>query len=104
MSTGGGTRSAWTRGGRELVYLYGANHLTAVSVETTGSTFRAGAPTTLFTKAYATPTLIRTYDVSPDGQRFLMIKEGAGGTENTPPPNLVVVQHFGEELKRLLPK
>jgi len=44
----------------------------------------------------------RSYDVSPDGQRFLMIKEG--GLDGTAPPvSLVVVQHWVEELKRLLP-
>ncbi len=45
----------------------------------------------------------RTYDVSRDGQRFLMIKESAGGTESAPPPSLVVVQNWLEELKRLVP-
>jgi hypothetical protein len=42
------------------------------------------------------------YDVSPDGQRFLMLKPG--DSDQTPlPPTLVVVQHFDEELKRLVP-
>ena len=44
----------------------------------------------------------RTYDVSPDGQRFLMIK--APGTDaSAAPPALIVVQHWDEELKRLVP-
>jgi hypothetical protein len=44
----------------------------------------------------------RTYDVAPDGQRFLMIKRG--GTESvTPPTSLIVVQHWDQELKRLVP-
>jgi hypothetical protein len=44
----------------------------------------------------------RTYDISPDGQRFLMMKEDQpAGTGS--PPELVVVQHFDEELKRLVP-
>ena len=43
------------------------------------------------------------YDISLDGQRFLMIKP-TGGSESEPAPtNLVVVQNFGEELKRLVP-
>ena len=43
----------------------------------------------------------RTYDVGSDG-RFLMVK--GGGTEPTATPAaLVVVQHWGEELKRLVP-
>jgi len=43
----------------------------------------------------------RTYDVSPDGQRFLLVKPVT--TPNAPPPQLVVVQHFDEMLKRLVP-
>ena len=43
----------------------------------------------------------RTYDISPDGQRFLMVKPA--NEPNAPPPQLVVVQHFDEELKRLVP-
>ena len=103
VSTSGGTIPTWTRGGRELVYLDSANHLTTVPVETTGSTFRAGTPATLSTTAYATPVAWRSYDVSPDGQRFLMIKEGAGGIETPAPPSMVVVQNWLEELKRLVP-
>ena len=43
----------------------------------------------------------QTYDVSPDGKRFLMIKEG-GGADQTP-PSIEVVQNWFEELKRLVP-
>ena len=100
VSTGGGTAPLWTRGGRELVYTDGANRLTAVPVETTGPTFRAGAPATLFDTANVSD---RVYDVTPDGQRFLLIKEGAGGNPQTPPPSFVVVLNWLEELKRLVP-
>jgi hypothetical protein len=42
----------------------------------------------------------RTYDLSPDGQRFLMIKENAGSSEgNAPPASMIVVQNWFEELK-----
>src|SRR6185436_6347152 len=41
-------------------------------------------------------------DVSADGQRFLMIKAPVADA-NTAPPTIVVVQHWDEELKRLLP-
>ena len=93
----------WTRGGKELVYLDASRHVTSVSVETAGSTFRAGTPATLFNTVYVAPGIPRAYDVSADGQRFLMIKEGTGGTETAAPPSLVVVQNWFEELKRLLP-
>ena len=45
----------------------------------------------------------RAYDISPDGQRFLMIKEGGGSDQAAAPPQLIVVQHWHEELKRLVP-
>jgi hypothetical protein len=43
------------------------------------------------------------YDISSDGQRFLMIKEGAGTDQAAASPQIIVVQHFDEELKRLVP-
>ncbi len=44
----------------------------------------------------------RTYDISPDGKRFLMIKEGGPGDE-TEPTQLILVQNWLDELKRLVP-
>lgn len=102
VSSGGGSRPAWARNGRELFFLDAANTLTSVPVQTTGATFSAGKPAKVFDTTYATPVNLRSYDVSPDGQRFLMIKEGtADGT--APLPNMVVVLNWLEELKRLLP-
>ena len=45
----------------------------------------------------------RTYDISPDGRRFLVIKQPESVTENREPPRLIVVQHWDQELKRLVP-
>jgi hypothetical protein len=44
----------------------------------------------------------RTYDIAPDGQRFLMIKEG-GADQAATPRSLIVVLNWVEELKRLVP-
>ena len=75
-----------------------------VPVEATATMWNAGAPTKLLEPRYYTgggnPN--RSYDVSPDGQRFLMIK-AASADPTTVPPNIIVVQHFDEELKRLAP-
>jgi serine/threonine-protein kinase len=43
-----------------------------------------------------------TYDISPDGRRFLMIKRG-DTAEGSNPVALVVVQNWFEELKRAVP-
>jgi len=71
-------------------------------VEGSGATWSASTPTKLFKGPYFTAVGGRTYDVSPDGQRFLMIK--APGTDaSAAPPALIVVQHWDEELRRLVP-
>ena len=77
ISTAGGTRPAWARSGRELFYLDASNTLTAVPVQTSGPTFSAGKPAKVFDTKYAEPNPARHYDVSPDGQRFLMLKDSA---------------------------
>ena len=75
ISTKGGTRPAWARSGRELFYLDASNTLTAVPVQTSGSTFSAGKPAKVFDAKYSTPLPPRHYDVSrgrpavPDDQR-----------------------------------
>jgi hypothetical protein len=75
-----------------------------VPVKARGETWNAGPPTKLVEGRYlvAAGTAGRTYDVSPDGRRFLMIK--ASGTDaGAAPPAIIVVQHWDEELKRLVP-
>jgi serine/threonine-protein kinase len=101
VSTSGGTRPIWARSGKELFYLAPSGAVMSVAIEG-GSTFRAGSPTRLFEGRYLTSLNFRTYDVSPDGQRFLMIKD-AGDDQRLGPATITVVQHFDEELKRLVP-
>ena len=98
VSTRGGTRPAWARDGRELFYIDESMTLTAVPVQTSGPTFRMGSPANVFDARYAQPNPARHYDVSPDGQRFLMLKERAADP-NATPASIVVVEHWLEELK-----
>ena len=51
----------------------------------TAPNFSAGTPTKLFDGPYFTAFANRTYDVSPDGQRFLMIKNNASGDQASTP-------------------
>ena len=61
-----------------------------VSLET-GPTFKAATPRMLFERSgYRSAS--RTYDVAPDGQRFLMVKQPA--EETATPPQIVVVKHW----------
>jgi eukaryotic-like serine/threonine-protein kinase len=100
VSTAGGTRPVWARSGRELFYLDASNALTSVQVSASGPTFSAGKPVTVFETKYVESNPSRHYDVSADGQRFLMIKDGPANP-NAMPASLVVVEHWFEELTQL---
>ena len=102
MSKGGGTRPLWARTGRELFYLATGSdgfRVMAVPIQP-GTSFTAATPQALFEGRYFVDSEGRTYDVSPDGQRFLMIKN-AGTAEAA--PQIIVVENWFEELKRLAP-
>jgi serine/threonine-protein kinase len=103
VSTGGGSRPVWARNGRELFYLDGNNLLTAVAVETTGATFTQGNPVKVLSSAYFTGIPQRSYDVTADGQKFLMIKDAASGDRTSTSASLVVVLNWFEELKARVP-
>ena len=104
VSTAGGTRPLWARSGKELFYVGVDGSLLQVSVEAKGgAAWNHRAPIKLFERRYFVGgNSGRTYDVSPDGQRFLMIK-GPGTETSTASPALILVQHWDTELKRLLP-
>ena len=99
ISTEGGTEPVWNPKGRELFYRNG-NKMMAVDVSTQG-TFSAGKPKILFEGLYVlTPRSFPDYDVSPDGQRFLMLKanEQVQGAAQ-----INVVLNWFEELKQKVP-
>ena len=45
---------------------------------------------------------VRPYDIAPDG-RFLIIGSGQADSDSGAPSNMIVVQNWTEELKRLVP-
>ena len=90
--------------GSELFYRNPDGAVMAARVDAKGASFSTAKPVRLFEGPYLTRSgnLGRSYDVSPDGRRFLMLKE----REVDPtfaPPHLVVIQHLDRELKRLAP-
>jgi serine/threonine-protein kinase len=104
VSTDGGTRPLWARNSEELFYLTPAGALMRVGVARE-PTWAATAPTKLFEGGYgALATFVgRTYDVSPDGRRFLMIKPLGSPEPTDAPASFVVVLNWVEELSRLVP-
>ena len=103
VSSAGGVQPLWARSGRELFYVAPDRALMTVPVESHGTTWSAGTVTKLLTMSYLPGGIGRAYDVSPDGQRFLMMKEAGGSDPIAASPQIIVVQHWGEELKRLVP-
>ena len=95
---GGGAEPVWSPDGSELFYRSG-DQMMVVSVQTE-PTFKWGRPRVLFERSYHSSSIspgLQYYDISPDGQRFLMIKAGGGQGQ------ISVVLKWFEELKRLVP-
>lgn len=102
ISTEGGTEPLWNHNGRELFYRTGEKMM-AVDISTQAS-FSAGKPRQLFEGHYLANPIGNArpnYDVSPDGNRFLMIKAVELG--QAAPTQINVVLNWTEELKRLVP-
>jgi hypothetical protein len=62
------------------------------------------APVRLFEGKYSSggeTTTVRQYDVNPDGQRFLFMKDEVRDAPVN--PSITVIQNWVEELKRLVP-
>ncbi len=99
ISRNGGTEPVWARRGQELFYRNGGAMI--VVGFKTEPTFTAGNPVVLFRGRYGTSETGVNYDISPDGQRFLMIKEA--DEDEGQPGQINVVLNWFEELKRLVP-
>jgi hypothetical protein len=96
ISTGGGREPLWGPRGEELFYRTG-NKVMAVPVGS-GTDFQAGAPRELFQgRFWSEPSGDYSYDISPDGRRFLMIEPDT--TERT---EVRVIVNWGTELEQLL--
>jgi serine/threonine-protein kinase len=99
VSNGGGTEPLWSRSGRELFYRNGQGDMVGVQVETE-PTFSAGQSSVLFSATEFRSSPARPqYDVTPDSERFIMISQLGGDVAG----ELLLVQNFFEELKRLVP-
>jgi eukaryotic-like serine/threonine-protein kinase len=105
ISPAGGSQPRWARDGRELFYTRLDGALISVPVSP-GPTFTWGTSTPMFAGRYFNGSAVLsrggTFDVTPDGRRFLMLKQG-GPEQPVEPPTVVVVKNWIEELRRLVP-
>jgi Tol biopolymer transport system component len=104
ISTNGGYDPLWSPDGRELFYRNG-DEVWAVSVET-DPYFNAGIPEVLFRGTYYSSWIHTSWDIDPDGKRFLMLKPyGRTDEESTArlPIKINIVLNWQEELKQRVP-
>jgi Tol biopolymer transport system component len=100
ISTEGGIEPLWSKDGRELFYRSG-DKVMVVTVQTEPS-FQARTPRVLFEAPRMNRSgLWRTYDVTPNGQRFVMSQNPDGTRE---PLQIVYIPNWFDELKQLVPK
>jgi Tol biopolymer transport system component len=92
ISPGGGNDPRWRRDGKEIFYLSLDNKLTAAEVSANGSSFEVGSVHALFeTQTYG---IFARYDVTADGQRFVIAYEAG-----QPTTAITLVVNWPAELK-----
>ena len=106
ISSDGGTDPLWRRDGKEIFYRHGPRMMAVAA--TAGPSFQAGKPQLLWTGEYThglssscgwQGTSRTSYDVSLDGQRFLMIKDDDQSLFAT---KIIVVVNWAAELTRIM--
>ena len=106
ISSGGGFNALWGPDGHELFFRTRDGSVMRVEIDTEPE-FRAGNPESIIEPgSYYVNARDRSFDISPDGQRFLMLQEGAASNADDPLAGLtrlIVVQNWFEELKARVP-
>ena len=107
ISSDGGEAPLWSRDGRQLFYRMfdketDTEKFMVVDVVTEPA-FARSAPRLLFEGAYDTTTPVRSYDISPDDQRFVIRTSSGIEVEPQPVTSINIALNWFEELKRLAP-
>jgi WD40 repeat protein len=94
VSTAGGVEPAWSSAGRELLYINAKGDMISAEIPA-GGTFSVGKQRTLFsTSQFAQGGPVPSYSLSPDGKRFVVLREGEAGQ----PGELVVAENWMRQL------
>ena len=97
VSMGGGLEPRWSNSGKELFFVSGDQLMTVPIMRLTGPStgIEVGEPAPLFSlRGYRRARNRAQFDVAPDDQRFLMIRDP------DPPalPTVILVEHWFQEL------
>jgi Tol biopolymer transport system component len=107
ISVGGGQEPVWAPSGRELLYRHDRK-LLAVPIDERGTSLSVGAPTRVFDDPYRLDTGgaqggVANYDISPNGQRFVMVEEAQPARAASQTARLEVIVNWLEALKARVP-
>ncbi len=108
VSMAGGAQPRWRGDGKELFYISSDGQMTAVIMKATaGAVSEPGVPTALFAarliragsagQAGSAGNLVFQYDVTADGQRFVLVESSGSATS---PQTLTAVVNWSAELKK----
>lgn len=96
ISTEGGREPVWSADGAEIFYRSGGQMVVVDVTLAEGNTLEVSAPRVLFEGRFGfEPTGLVNYDVSKDGQRFLMLTDRS-------PTELRVIEDFGAMVEERL--
>jgi hypothetical protein len=98
VSSAGGQEPRWRQDGKELFYVSADGKMMAVPVKT-GASFEAGSPVALFQAHRRQPISAQdvfSYDVSGDGQRFLIITK----LDEANAPPLSIALNWASEMEK----
>jgi len=96
VSANGGTSPRWRRDGKELFYVSADSKMTAVEVIGGGSGFSVSTASPLFSVTIRDQFIGIPYDVSPDGQRFLINTF----VDQTTPPSISLILNWPALIKK----
>ena len=95
ISGAGGGGPIWSRSGRELFFLAADGNMMVVDVKAENE-FSPSLPVKLFNASayYSSAFGLGLYDISPDGRRFVMVKEIPSAKPSEPTAHLVVTTNW----------
>jgi dipeptidyl aminopeptidase/acylaminoacyl peptidase len=100
VSRGGGVSPMWAHSGREVFYISPAGEMMVATVETGDGSFHVAERRVLFDLPAGTvrSPLTTPYDITPDDQRFIMVRLIDSAVARQPAP-LILVENWLEEVK-----
>jgi serine/threonine-protein kinase len=107
VSAGGGKEPVWARSGKELFYRH-EGKLLVVRVDTSAPSLVVSAPSIVFADKFrpdtgGKPGGVANYDISPDGDRFLMVEEPQIANDARQLDKIRVILNWAQDLTRRVP-